>query len=106
MKYDKVEIIRGPSSRKRRKPNKDLWFFVNESEEEQARVDQCCELSLADAGLPIKIVNRLEDYRIFTVGDLAKTPLETLTGINNLGVVSVNKCRQLLNSFKIPHKLE
>lgn len=95
----------GPANRKTRKKPKDLWFFISASEEEESRVKDCLTISLADAGLPIKIVNCLEDNSIYTIGDLCQKEAEELRSIQNMGDVSFKKCQQLLNDLKIPNKL-
>ena len=101
-----MEIHGGPNSRKRRKPADPEWIkFLSEDEREADRKKQWYESSLADAGLPVRIVNTLEDNGIMTVGELCQQTKDRLNKISNLGEVTIKRCRALLNKLELPNKL-
>lgn len=101
-----MEIHGGPGKRKRRKPEDPEWLmFLSDSEKEEERRKQWLDASLADTGLPVRIVNTLEDNGILTVGDLCTQPVSRLEAIANLGEVTIKKCRRLLDDLKLPNKL-
>jgi len=102
-----MRIYGSPETRKRRKkPDYEWLAFLSDEEKEAERVNKWKEVSLADIGLSVRIANTLEENDIFTVGDLAEKTEEDLKCLANLGAVTIEKCRKLLEDLKIPNKLK
>jgi DNA-directed RNA polymerase alpha subunit len=101
-----MEIHGGPQKRKRRKPADPEWLnFMSDDEKEEERIKHWQTVSLADIGLPVRVVNTLEDHGIMTVGDLCIKTTEELRDIQNLGEITITKCIKLLNELKLHHRL-
>ena len=101
-----MEISGGPKNRKRRKATDTKWLaFLTDKEAEEHRVQEWHSVSLADVGLPVRIINTLEDNDIFTVGDLCTRTLDELQQIPNLGAVTIQKCQKLLEDLRLPNRL-
>jgi len=101
-----MEIHGGPNKRKRRKPEDPEWLsFMSDDEKEADRIEHWKSTSLAEVGLPVRIINTLEDHGVLTVGDLCKKTLKDLKQIQNLGDVTIRKCVKLLDDLKIPNEL-
>lgn len=101
-----MEVSGGPKNRKRRKAVDTKWMaFLTDKEAEEHRVQEWHSVSLADVGLPVRIINTLEDNDIFTVGDLCTRTLDELRQIPNLGAVTIQKCQKLLEDLRLPNRL-
>lgn len=102
-----MEIHGGPSKRKKRKPDDPEWLhLMTPADKESARVEKWQSVSLAEVGLPVRIVNTLEDQGVMTVGDLAHRTIEQLQAIPNLGDVTIAKCTKLLEDLRLPNQLK
>ena len=102
-----MEIHGGPSKRKKRKPTEPEWLkFMTPADKEAARIERWQSVSLAEVGLPVRIVNTLEDQGVMTVGDLTQRTIEQLQAIPNLGDVTIAKCTQLLGDLQLPNQLK
>jgi len=102
-----MEIHGGPSKRKKRKPAEPEWLqFMSAADKESARVEKWQSVSLAEVGLPVRIVNTLEDQGVMTVGDLTQKTIEQLQAIPNLGDVTIAKCKKLLEDLRLPNQLK
>jgi len=98
-----MEIHGGPTKRKRRKPEDPEWLsFMSDDEKEEDRIREWQATSLADVGLPVRIINTLEDHGILTIGDLCKKSLKDLKNIQNLGQVTIDKCVRLVQELRLP----
>ena len=96
----------GPSKRRTRKPPDPEWIqFMSTSEREAARQKEWLEASLADTGLSVRVVNCLEEAGILTVEDLTHQTTESLLGITNFGVQTLQQCQRLLINLNLPHNL-
>ena len=101
-----MEFHGGPKKRKRRKPADPEWLaFMSDDEKEEERIRGWQSVSLADVGLPVRVVNTLEECGVLTVGHLANRTEEQLRAIPNLGEITVKKCRKLLNDLQIPARI-
>lgn len=101
-----MEIHGGPEKRKRRKPADPEWLdFMSDDEKAEERIRGWQSVSLADVGLPVRIVNTLEDHGIFNVGQLCQVTAEDLRKIQNLGEITIRKCTKLLVELQLPNKL-
>jgi DNA-directed RNA polymerase alpha subunit len=101
-----MEFHGGPDKRKRRKPEAPDWLrFMSDDEKEAERIRHWMSVSLADTGLPVRIVNTLEDHGIMNVGDLTKKSIDDLHKIQNLGEITIVKCKNLLNDLRLPSNL-
>ena len=97
----------GPSKRKTRKPPENEWLqFMSTSEKEALRQKEWLDTSLADTGLPVRVVNCLEEAEILTVEDLTKQTTDTLLGITNFGKQTLGQCTRLLTNLNLPHCLQ
>jgi len=97
----------GPSKRKTRKPPENEWLqFMSASEKEGLRQREWLDTSLADTGLPVRVVNCLEEAGVFTVEDLTKQTTDVLLGITNFGEQTLGQCTRLLANLNIPHCLQ
>ena len=96
----------GPSKRRTRKPPDPEWIqFLSTSEREAERQKEWLEASLADTGLSVRVVNCLEEAGILTVEDLTHQTTESLLGITNFGVQTLQQCQRLLINLNLPHNL-
>ena len=101
-----MEIHGGPTKRKRRKAEDPEWLsFMSDDEKEEKRVQEWQSTSLAEVGLPVRIINTLEDHGVLTIGDLCKKSIKDLKSIQNLGQVTINKCVKLVEELKLPNDL-
>lgn len=101
-----MEIHGGPANRKTRKPVDSEWLkFMSDDDKEQSRIASWLNVSLAEANLPVRIINALENYGILTIGQLAEQTQEDLEVIPNLGAETIFKCMRLLEELKLPNKL-
>jgi len=101
-----MEIHGGPKKRRRRKPADPEWlFFMSDDEKEEERIAKWQPVSLAEVGLPVRIINTLEDHGVLTVGQLAQKTAEDLRGIANLGEITISKCTKLLDELRLPNKM-
>ena len=101
-----MEIHGGPKTRKRRKPADPEWLaFMSDGEKEAERIKHWQTVSLADIGLPVRIVNTLESHGILTVGQLATQSEQNLREIPNLGEITIKKCSRLLDELELPSGL-
>lgn len=101
-----MEIHGGPEKRKRRKPADPEWLdFMSDDEKAEERIRSWQSVSLADVGLPVRIVNTLEDHGILNVGQLCQVTAEDLRKIQNLGEITIKKCTKLLVELQLPNKL-
>jgi len=97
----------GPSKRKTRKQVENEWLqFMSTSEKEELRQKEWLEASLADTGLPIRVVNCLEEAGIFTVRDLTQQKSDVLLNITNFGEQTLRQCTRLLTKLKLPSCLQ
>jgi DNA-directed RNA polymerase alpha subunit len=94
----------GPPEHRRRKREDPQWqqFFTPE-EQEAARRQEKLDMSLADTGLSVRIVNNLEDQGIEFVRDLVKLDRNELLAIENFGESTLVECRQAIDKLKIAH---
>ena len=96
----------GPRKRKTRKPPEDEWLrFMSTSEKETLRQEEWLDASLADTGLPVRVVNCLEEAGILTVRDLTQQKANVLLHITNFGDQTLHQCTRLLTKLKLPHCL-
>ena len=96
----------GPIKRRTRKPPENEWLkFMSSSEKEELRQKEWLETALADTGLPVRVVNCLEEVSILTVGDLTQQSADTLLNITNFGEQTLRQCNRLLTNLKLPHQL-
>lgn len=101
-----MDVHGGPGNRKRRKSLDPEWIkFMTEEEKETHRINRWCNVSVSDAGLPMRISNMLESHDIMTVGDLAEATAEELQKIHNFGELTINKCVDFLEKLGLPNKL-
>lgn len=101
-----MHIFGGPGKRKKRKPADPAWKkFMSAADLEEERIHDRQALSIADIGLPVRIVNTMEAQDIYSVGDLANCTMTRLLAIPNLGEITIKRCVELLDALKIPHKL-
>jgi DNA-directed RNA polymerase alpha subunit len=101
-----MEIHGGPTKRKRRKPEDPEWLaFMSDDEKEEDRIREWQATSLAEVGLPVRIINTLEDHAIMTIGDLCKQSIKDLKSIPNLGQVTIEKCVLLVQELRLPSNL-
>ena len=101
-----MQVFGGPGKRKRRKPEDPSWKkFMSESDLEEERIQNQQAMSIADIGLPVRIVNTMEAHDIYSVGDLANCTMTKLLSIQNLGEITIRRCVELLDELKVPHKL-
>ena len=97
----------GPSKRKTRKPPENEWLqFMSTSEKEALRQKEWLDTSLADTGLPVRVVNCLEEAGILTVEDLTKQTADALLRITNFGEQTLGQCTRLLAKLNLPHCLQ
>ena len=96
----------GPSKRRTRKPPENEWLkFMSNSEKEELRRKEWLDAALADTGLPVRVVNCLEEAGILTVGDLTHQSPAFLLNITNFGEQTLRQCNRLLTNLKLPHQL-
>lgn len=101
-----MEIHGGPKKRRRRKPADPGWLeFMSDDEKEKDRIENWQLVSLAEVGLPVRIINTLEDHGVMTVGNLAQKTAEELRSIPNLGEITISKCTKLLDELRLPNKM-
>lgn len=101
-----MEIHGGPEKRRRRKSVDSEWLkFMSDDEKEVARIQHLQTTSLADVGLPVRIVNTLENQGVFTVGELTQVTASRLHGIQNLGAITIQRCTRLMNELRLPNRL-
>jgi DNA-directed RNA polymerase alpha subunit len=101
-----MEVHGGPSKRKRRKQPDPEWLeFMSDDEKERRRIRELCQVTLSDVGLPVRVVNTLENQKIFTLGDLARITGAELAAIPNLGEITIRRCQNLLADFQLPNRL-
>jgi len=101
-----MEIHGGPKKRRRRKPADPEWlFFMSDDDKEKERIENWQSVSLAEVGLPVRIINTLEDHGVLTVGQLAEKTEEDLRGITNLGEITISKCTKLFDELQLPNKM-
>lgn len=101
-----MEIHGGPDKRKRRKPAAPEWLaFMSDDDKEAERIEGWQSVSLADVGLPVRVVNTLEEDGIMTVGGLCHKTADDLRQIQNLGELTIKKCTKLLNELRLPNRL-
>jgi len=97
----------GPSKRKTRKPPENEWLkFMSNSEKEALRQKEWLETSLADTGLPIRVVNCLEEAGVLTVEDLTHQTSDVLLNITNFGAQTLSQCTRLLTKLELPNCLQ
>jgi len=96
----------GPSKRRTRKPPENEWLrFMSDSEKEAMRQKEWLGAALADTGLPVRVVNCLEEAGILTVGDLSGQTPEILLKITNFGEQTLLQCQRLLLKLELPKTL-
>jgi len=101
-----MEVHGGPSKRKRRKQPDPEWLeFMSDDEKERRRIKELYQVTLSDVGLPVRVVNTLENQKIFTLGDLAQVTGTQLASVPNLGEITIRKCQRLLAEFQLPNRL-
>lgn len=97
----------GPEKRKTRRKPEPYWAkYLTDEDREQKRIAHWYTVSLADAGIPVRLSNTLEQYGILTVGDLTRLTLDDLESIPNLGEITRVRCSQLLDEHKLPNRLK
>jgi len=102
-----MDVHGGPGNRKRRQQLDLEWIkFMTDEEKEQQRINRLYNVSVSDAGLPMRIANMLESHDIMTVGDLTEVTAKDLQKIHNLGELTVIKCSDFLDKLNLPNKLK
>ena len=84
-----------PSNRRRRRPRgtTDPNIVATWSPRQKAIEDMHSnlELPLAEAGLPVRIVNTMENNGVFLVKDLLEESTETLVSMANIGAKTIRE---------------
>jgi DNA-directed RNA polymerase alpha subunit len=60
---------------------------------------------LCNTDLTVKTCNGLEEYGIFTLGDLAAKDSEFIVNMRNAGKATLHMCIDVLEEYGIPHTL-
>jgi DNA-directed RNA polymerase alpha subunit len=101
-----MEVHGGPTNRRRRKPADPDWVeFMSDDEKEADRIKGWQPVSLAAVGLPVRIVNILEDHNVLTVGQLCSKTVSELRNMQNLGEIIIKRCTNLLAELRLPNRL-
>ena len=92
-----------PSRRRRRRPRGEIDPAVmatwTDKQRKQEEMHQALELSLAEAGLPVRVVNTMENNGVLQVKDLLEEDGKDLVEMRNLGEKTVREI------IKCIHKL-
>jgi DNA-directed RNA polymerase alpha subunit len=101
-----MEMQGGPASRKRRKSdNLQQSEFLSLHVTDPEYIERLQATSLAEVGLPVRTINTLEENEILTLGQLCQLTTSELQSIPNLGKVTVDRCREILDRLHLPNRL-
>ena len=96
------EIFVGPSRRRRRQQGPKPVLVISDGcvldEYEQLML-----LPVAQLKLPPRIVNRLEEHEVYTIGDLASLERYDFDSMRHCGETAVRECSTALDRLGIEH---
>lgn len=94
----------GPQQRRQRRSEDPAWSkFFDEAQIAAAKQQEVLEMSLADCGLPVRIVNNLEAHKILQVQQLLRLSRETLIAMGNFGENNLQECAAMADRLALAH---